>query len=764
MKLMMSNIFLMLLAAFTSCVSKSSPITQQQIPLKELDGYQNNHSSYTVAALIDGDATTEFKQGTRLILPYDVIFDLGDYQPCTVTNFEYYDGNGNDMDTKFILVTPEGAEHLAFTFTGAAYNKVITVQVPNIRAAKLIIRTEKNGGYPKWFKMYGNFTQKPPIAYNRPHKPLKNFLGVNAHWWDFVDNMQGKAATAVVEWKYKAFMDLNLTSLRNYGNAGEYQPVKGQWAFNPVRQGWYEDEFFRRMKADRPEMVKWSVIQGQYDFIKDSWDVPDSSIWMRGTVTEYVSHGGWASMQTNITQAQGSGNYRSWHVYTKTGHSMASTSAGVPTSLPGTPGFAAAGNLNLVPGDTILLMKGQSSNINFYWKDNDRRMEFDTWLPLAETGYVWSARKGRNKNANDYTSWSHGLWYRDSNYSYKGMNVAEVFEAMNEPNAHWAGNYNYTDGKELAVAWSMMYDGHKGKFPNVGVKNADTTMLMSTSGLASDKTDIFWQVYDWSKTNRGYKNGQVDLPFDVMQVHCYSSAGGQYSGSKGGLPPELGMLPQVRNLVAWSNKYANGREVWIGEWGWDINPKSPLNAAAYGQYNAEQTRGNWAIRGILSFAEAGLDRAQWYRLYADYLKDTVKGGNYYADSSDIQFMQMALLRKGDFEQSDVKRTLVGDYFRELSEFGNYVFSERINDHVIKLKDGDKELYALWTVENVEFPDKSKRPSFTENKSSYTFNVPNGYRLVVNQFAKDKIVKQNISSNRYTINFGSAPVLVEVVKK
>ena len=127
-------------------------------------------------------------------------------------------------------------------------------------------------------------------------------------------------------------------------------------------------------------------------------------------------------------------------------------------------------------------------------------------------------------------------------------------------------------------------------------------------------------------------------------------------------------------------------------------------------------------------------------------------------------MQMALLRKGDFEQSDVKRTLVGDYFRELSEFGNYVFSERINDHVIKLKDGDKELYALWTVENVEFPDKSKRPSFTENKSSYTFNVPNGYRLVVNQFAKDKIVKQNISSNRYTINFGSAPVLVEVVKK
>jgi hypothetical protein len=122
-------------------------------------------------------------------------------------------------------------------------------------ASRFIMRGGANNGYGNELELLGSYTKPVEAHYNRPRQPLKNMLGVNAHWWDFLTNVNTKE-TSIVPAKYNAFLDLGLTSLRNYGNAKEYQPLKGKWAFNPVRQGWYEEELMKQLEKDRPGLVK----------------------------------------------------------------------------------------------------------------------------------------------------------------------------------------------------------------------------------------------------------------------------------------------------------------------------------------------------------------------------------------------------------------------------------------------------------------------------------------------------------------------------
>src|SRR5678810_859515 len=241
-----------------------------------------------------------------------------------------------------------------------------------------------------------------------------------------------------------------------------------------------------------------------------------------------------------------------------------------------------------------------------------------TYTEIAKDAFVLATRGGANKNLPDYPVHTSPNWWEQKQRMIKGGGFYDIIEGGNEWNAWWAGLDGYLGGSQLGVAWSAIYDGHKGLIKNAGVKKADKNILVSNGGVASDRPDILLEVIEWSKKNRGYIQGRVDLPFDVYQFHCYPSAEGQYTNSKGGLPPELGMLPKVQNIVRTANKYANGLRTLIGEWGYDVHPQSTQNAPAYSNYTAEQSRAHLAVRAILGFAQAGVWSAEWYRLYQDW--------------------------------------------------------------------------------------------------------------------------------------------------
>ena len=359
---------------------------------------------------------------------------------------------------------------------------------------------------------------------------------------------------------------------------------------------------------------------------------------------------------------------------------------------------------------------GKKSHLDFpYGSDRNDPL---TYSEIAKDAYVLATRGGKNKNLPDYPVYIPSRSWERAQQLIKGGGFYDIIEGGNEWNAWWAGLDGYLSGPQLGVAWSAIYDGYKGLIKNGGAKNADKNITVTNGGVATDKPDMLFEIIEWAKKERGYKtNGKIDLPFDVYQFHCYPSSEGQYSNSSGGLPPELGMIPRTEAIVKVANKYADQVPVLIGEWGYDVHPKSTQNAPAYSTYTAEQSRAHLAIRAILGFAQAGAWAAEWYRLYQDW-------PNRIYDSVGEQFATMALLRQMDDSAKIIKRTLVGDYFKQLSHFGDFVFDEAVrNDsvRVLKFKNGTKYLYAIWAVENVSINTKTNRPVYIERKGDFTLD-------------------------------------------
>ena len=397
---------------------------------------------------------------------------------------------------------------------------------------------------------------------------------------------------------------------------------------------------------------------------------------------------------------------------------------------------------------------GKSSHLNFpFGFDRNNPL---TYTEIAKDAFVLATRGGTNKNLPDYPVHTSPNWWEQKQRMIKGGGFYDIIEGGNEWNAWWAGLDGYLGGSQLGVAWSAIYDGHKGLIKNAGVKKADKNILVSNGGVASDRPDILLEVIEWSKKNRGYIQGRVDLPFDVYQFHCYPSAEGQYTNSKGGLPPELGMLPKVQNIVRTANKYANGLRTLIGEWGYDVHPQSTQNAPAYSNYTAEQSRAHLAVRAILGFAQAGVWGAEWYRLYQDW-------PNTIYDNVGEQFATMALLRQMDDSAKVIKRTLVGDYFKQLSAFGDYIFTESIRGdslRVLKFKQGTKVMYAIWAVESVTINPQSNRPEFVERKGSYILNVK-GKLYSFKDDGSGLMHEENFNGG--AVNFTAKPIFILVNK-
>jgi hypothetical protein len=335
-----------------------------------------------------------------------------------------------------------------------------------------------------------------------------------------------------------------------------------------------------------------------------------------------------------------------------------------------------------------------------------------------------------------------------------------VIEVLNEANA-WYGRTlaEYMDGYAIAAMMSICYDGHKGKYSDVGIKASGTSALMSTPGLAEAEPYIFYQMAEWSIKNRGYKpDGTIDFPFDVYSFHLYSSLEGQRQGIPGGTPPEIGMFSYMRKINEVRKILNKKLLVHIGEWGWDIHPQSMLNAPAFGKYSANQTCAMWSVRALLGMAENEINASSYYRISQDYNKD---------DNNATIFSTMALLRvhnesgnkqpDGSYTGFDIRRTLTGDYLKQLSEFYNkgYVFDSRISDspNVLRFKKGTSELYVIWESEKMTI---TNRPEFTERTGTFMLNKKG--KLL--RFADDSsgvMSTENFSGGKVT--YGSKPILI-----
>lgn len=325
---------------------------------------------------------------------------------------------------------------------------------------------------------------------------------------------------------------------------------------------------------------------------------------------------------------------------------------------------------------------------------------------------VLAGRGGQNENVPDYPMFVSAYWWETPQVMYKGAGFYNIIEGGNE----WDNRYSNDqplNGTQYAISWSSMYDS---------VKKVDPSMRVSTTGLCDALPKTLTDAWAWVNANRGGK-----FPADFIQVHSYPW--GWSLGVSGGLPGELSIIPEVKAMI----NAANGVPVILGEWSYDIQRDSPMNAPAFSTYTAEQARGLLAVRCLIKFSQIGLHSAYWYRIDQDYFTGDPLGGNFANDNNGTQFATSALRRQTD-DAGHFVRTTVGDEFKQMSVFGDYYYSQSDRDDTVqvhRLTNGSRILFAAWRVEKIgvwtDFRGVS-HPDYVEIKYNYNFPAGTLYRL------------------------------------
>ncbi len=330
-----------------------------------------------------------------------------------------------------------------------------------------------------------------------------------------------------------------------------------------------------------------------------------------------------------------------------------------------------------------------------------------SYIHQAKLGFQFTARYGRNQNVDPalVSVYTIPAWPGQKVNTKKiGLGTVKYIECGNEVDKHWRGRKGYLTAREYAANLSAFYDGHKGTLgPGVGVKQADSSMIVVMTGTASTTTEYFRAILDWCREFRGHRpDGQVDVCFDVINYHFYSNnAASTANGdaTRGAAPEVTGFLTAAKEFVRDAHDYLNDMPVWLTECGYDINQRSPYKAIAIGNRSVLETQADWTLRTALLCAREGLQRCYFFQVY-----------DLDANSS-TKFASMGLLNRADHS-----RKPAADFLYQTNKlFGSYTFREAIsNDPAVdRYEHQGQNMYALVV------PDETGRTA------SYTLNLP-GY--------------------------------------
>lgn len=315
-----------------------------------------------------------------------------------------------------------------------------------------------------------------------------------------------------------------------------------------------------------------------------------------------------------------------------------------------------------------------------------------SYYKQARVAFQFAARYGYNTAVDQYLVHVNTTprWTNDPvNVKKIGMGLVKYIECDNERDKWWKGPATKQTPEEYAANMSAFYDGNKGDLgPDIGVKTADPSMQVVMGGLASCDTNFVKRMISWCETNRGYRaDGSVDLCFDVINYHYYSSDGSMNPFTQGytGVAPELSEAGQVADAFVRLGK-ANHVPVWITEAGYDINQGSWQKAIPVASKSVLLTQADWTLRTALLYMRHGIQSLYFYMLF-----DAAPG-------SATQYATSGL-------NEGTKRRPAADYILQTSKLmGNYTYVNTISaDPLVDVyTNGTKNMYVL-TV-----PDQKNR--------------------------------------------------------
>lgn len=377
----------------------------------------------------------------------------------------------------------------------------------------------------------------------------------------------------------------------------------------------------------------------------------------------------------------------------------------------------------------------------------DRFDDPKSYLAQAKMAFQFAARYGRTSVdpslVNIDTRQPEFPWI-PPNVVKIGLGYVSVLECGNETNRFWKGRNCYQTAREHAANLSAFYDGHKGLLGNdVGVKQADPTMLVSTQGAVSVGYDYFKGVIDWCKQYRGYKpDGTVDVPFDIIQYHRYNNDDNsmQHGGATTGVCPEgSGLYEDVSRLKELLEANCPQVMLMCGETGYDWNQGSVQRAVPIAPKDVYQVIADWEFRTILETARAGVDMLTFYEI-----TDNDPTG-----ASTTQYMT-----SGQVNNDYSPRPVMNILSQIKLVLDGFEFDEQLNDNprVQRWKKGSEaEAYILWMP--------------TQNNSTDTYlldNLPSHTSATLVDFDYSTIEPdtETLSVNTsYSVDVSEKPVIL-----
>jgi len=258
----------------------------------------------------------------------------------------------------------------------------------------------------------------------------------------------------------------------------------------------------------------------------------------------------------------------------------------------------------------------------------------NSYRAFAELGFQFAARYGHNKNIDKDLVHVAPEPHYNPNKKNIGMGLIRYIECNNEPNRTWKPTkVAYQNAEQYAANLSAFYDGHKNSMgPGVGVKNADSTMIVVMGGITPGDPQFVNDMIEWCRKHRGVKqNGSVDLCFDVINYHSYGHNRNieKTKSKQRGMAPETSRTQEIgKEFIDFRREKGLNLEIWVTEFGYDINSNSIQRAIPIGNKSAEITQADWNLRAALMYSRLGIDRLFFYMLH-DVAKSS---GSQYASS------------------------------------------------------------------------------------------------------------------------------------
>ncbi|RAJ93978.1 putative secreted protein (Por secretion system target) [Larkinella arboricola] len=249
-------------------VSVYPAVMGTKIPIEGKRWYQLNNVANGLEGLFDGNTVNEVNTGYgKMFNNFDAYYPLLPGETMTIESIRFFDGAGMMVDhpVTISIITDQWERIPIATFTGQEYNSWVgpypnrpvtgdarfKLDVPISNARYLVLNAWWN--YPTEMELYGSYT--PTTVPNTPipqkSVPLKNFLGVNAFEWDFLD---GRIPDVIDENRMNAVKAFQ--GIRHYIDWEKLEANEGKYTYNPTHSGgWNYDAIYERCKAEGIEVL-----------------------------------------------------------------------------------------------------------------------------------------------------------------------------------------------------------------------------------------------------------------------------------------------------------------------------------------------------------------------------------------------------------------------------------------------------------------------------------------------------------------------------